>query len=164
VVHFPWALSHAEGESELELSDDNSGNHRLRQTTKPGAFREERRPTVSVTAKTLDQVFATEPGLSKEDISVIWLDIEGHEGHFFMGAQKVLNAEIPVVAEFWPYALNRSGMSPLQYCRIVSDLFTNFYVLSGKHFEKHGISDINGLFDVYKAPREMCQIVLVRDQ
>ncbi len=32
VSHFPWALSCTEDEFELELSDDNSGDHRIRRT------------------------------------------------------------------------------------------------------------------------------------
>lgn len=54
VLHFPCALSAAEGELELELSEDNSGDHRLRQTATPGVFREERRRTLRVRVRTLD--------------------------------------------------------------------------------------------------------------
>lgn len=162
VIHFPWALSSAEGEVEIELSADNSGDNRVRQTASPGAFREERRQAVIVTAKMLDQLWASEPALSGERISLVWVDIQGHEGHFFLGAQDVLREGIPVVTEFWPYGVSRSGISRHQFCRIVSELFTHFYIFVGENFEKHAISEIDGLFDVYSAPREMCQLVLVR--
>jgi FkbM family methyltransferase len=163
IVHFQCALSCSDEKSELELSTDNSGNHRLRRTTRPGVFGEEHRRTVSVEVRTLDQVFANDPALSKENISLIWLDVEGHEGPFFLGAREVVKVGIPVVAEFWPYSILRSGMSREDYCRVLSDLFTAFYVLAGEQFEKRPISEIDLLFDVYSRPKQMCQTVLVRD-
>jgi FkbM family methyltransferase len=161
VVHFPWALSSVQGEAELELSHDNSGNHRLRRTKQAGAFKEEERRTITVKVRTLDDVMATEPALRTEQISAIWLDVEGHEGHFFLGAQNLLKQRIPVVTEFWPYAVNRSGMSRQEFCNILTRLFTHFYVLTNALCEKQPISQFDDLFDIYKRPREMCQIMLV---
>jgi len=161
IVHFPWALSSAQGEAELEISQDNSGNNRLRRTKQAGVFKEEKRRTVSVKVRTLDDVIATEPALKTEKISLIWLDVEGHEGHFFLGAQKLLEQPIPVVTEFWPYAVNRSGMSRGEFCNILMRFFTHFYVLTNRPCEKQPISQFDNLFDTYKRPREMCQIMLV---
>lgn len=164
VLHFPWALSCAEGELELELSDDNSGDHRIRRTDGPGTFREERRRTLKVPVKTLDHVFASEPILGNEKVSLLWLDIQGHEGHFFLGASHVLSSGIPAVMELWPYAILRSGMSRSEFCCILSKLFTHFYLLAGEPSERRAISKIDSLFDVYSAPREMCLVALVREQ
>ena len=161
IVHFPWALSSAQGEAELEISQDNSGNNRLRRTKQAGVFKEEKRRTVSVKVRTLDDVIATEPALSTEKISLIWLDVEGHEGHFFLGAQNLLKQPIPVVTEFWPYAVNRSGMSRGEFCNILMRFFTHFYALTNRPCEKQPISQFDNLFDTYKRPREMCQIMLV---
>jgi len=161
IVHFPWALSSAQGEAELEISQDNSGNNRLRRTKQAGVFKEEKRRTVSVKVRTLDDVIATEPALRTEKISLIWLDVEGHEGHFFLGAQNLLKQSIPVVTEFWPYAVNRSGMSRGEFCNILMRFFTHFYVLTNRPCEKQPISQFDNLFDTYKRPREMCQIMLV---
>ena len=163
ILHFPYALSSMMGQSELELSHDNSGNHRLRRTMAPGAFREEQRQTVTVNVKTLDAMRSSDPDLSKSKISLIWLDVEGHEGSFFLGAQGVLKEGIPVVTEFWPYALDRSGTPRSQYCQIVSSIFTHFYTWAGERYEKHPIAKMDALFDSYTKPREMCQIILVRD-
>src|SRR5262249_16784555 len=74
IVPFPWALSSAQEEAELEISHDNPGNNRLRRTKQAGAFKEEKRQTVTVKVRTLDDVMATEPALRAEKISVIWLD------------------------------------------------------------------------------------------
>jgi FkbM family methyltransferase len=164
VCHFPWALSDKTGTIDLELSTDNSGNHRLRQTTSPGSFREEQRKTVQVAVKTLDDVIAGDPRLSEESISLVWVDVEGHEGYFYLGAERLLKMGPPVVSEFWPYAMERSLISPARYCEIVSELFTHFYTFAGEQYERRSISEIHTLFDVYKKPREMCQIILVRDK
>jgi FkbM family methyltransferase len=161
IVHFPWALSSAQGEAELEISHDNSGTNRLRRTKQAGAFKEEKRRTITVKVRTLDDVMATEPALRTEKISVIWLDVEGHEGHFFLGAQNLLKQPIPVVTEFWPYAVSRSGMSRREFCNILMRFFTHFYVLTNHPCEKQPISRFDDLFDIYKRPREMCQIMLV---
>ncbi len=51
IQSFPIALSAANGEFDLELSRDNSGDNRISVTTKPGFFDEQKRRTVKVKAK-----------------------------------------------------------------------------------------------------------------
>lgn len=41
--------------------------------------------------------------------SLLWMDIEGYEGHALRGARSLLSAGIPVVAEFNPGFLERTG-------------------------------------------------------
>jgi FkbM family methyltransferase len=163
IVCFPCALSSAEGELELELSSDNSGDHRIRHAAVPGAFHEQRRRTVKIQARTLDTVFAEDAALRAEDVALIWLDIQGHEGQFFQGAREVLRRGMPVVSEIWPYAILRSGMSRQRFGEIVSSLFSHFFLPQGEDFEKGSIAEIDVLFDTYAAPRQMCQVLLVRD-
>ncbi len=164
IVHFPFALSSTEGELDLELSDDNSGDHRIRQSNNPGFFQEEKRRTIKVPVRTLDHVLTEHPTPVNESVGLVWVDIQGHEGQFFEGARHLLSQGIPVVSEFWPYGIKRSGMSADQFCRTLSELFTHFYVLAGEPFQKRAISEIRGLFDAYSQPREVCVVVLVRDR
>ena len=105
-----------------------------------------------------------QPSPVKESVGLVWVDIQGHEGQFFEGARHFLSQGTPVVSEFWPYGIKRSGMSADQYCRILSELFTHFYVLAGEPFQKRAIPEIRGLFNVYSQPREMCVVVLVRNR
>ncbi len=163
ILHFRCALSSIEGELELELSDDNSGDHRIRRTKTSGAFREERRRTVKVPIRTLDRVFSDHLALRSEEVGLVWLDIQGHEGQFFQGARDLLRRGIPVVSELWPYAILRSGMWRSDFCRILSELFTHFYLLAREPYERLPISKIGGLFDAYSAPKQMCQVALVRN-
>src|SRR5262245_34951291 len=99
-----------------------------------------------------------------DDVALIWLDIQGHERHVFVGAKLALRPGIVVVSEFWPYAISRSGLSRPDYCRIVSDLFTHFYHSPAGHYDKRPIAEIDQLFDLYSGPKQMCAVILVHDQ
>ncbi len=164
ILHFPYALSSLEGEVEMELSTDNSGDHRVRHCKTAGFFREERRRTLKAQATTLDRFLAERPALNRDAVALVWLDIQGHEGRFFQGAAGLLGRGVPVVSEFWPYAIERSGMSRADYLGIASNLFTHFYLPQGGGFEKFPIAGLGHLFNAYSAPRQMCQMVLVRDR
>lgn len=153
------AMSSRDGELEFELSPDNSGDHRIRQTTIPGAYREQERRVITVPATTLDQFMESLPAEDR-DISLIWADIQGHEGHFFRGARRTLARGIPTVSEFWPYGIERSGISRQDYCNILADLFQSFHEIDGPATARP-IHELAGLFDVYTSPRQFCTLVLV---
>lgn len=109
VRRFPLALSDHTGTSDLELSATNSGDHRMRM---PGAGDgddgESNRATIGVPVTRLDDLVASgEVDLSS--LGMVWMDVQGHEGHVLAGASTLLDSSIPVVAEFWPYGLRRSG-------------------------------------------------------
>src|SRR5579875_626110 len=124
---FQIALSSANGEMELEISKNNSGDHRLRLSAKPGFFGEQKRRTIAVQAKTLDSALAGDARLRSEDVDLVWMDIQGHEGHFFAGAQSFFSHAVPVVSEFWPYGMERAGTSCAAFCETVTKFFTHFY-------------------------------------
>src|SRR5262249_27802767 len=155
--------SSAPGALEMELSKDNSGDHRIRHNNDQGAFHEHRRRTIQVAALTLDQFFAENPRVNQNDVALIWLDIQGHEGRFFEGAKRSLRSGLAVISEFWPYAIARSGLSRPDYLQIVSNLFTHFYYSTAGHYDKRPVAEIDKLFDLYSGPRQMCTVILVRD-
>ncbi len=161
---FPFALSSLDGELELELSPDNSGDNRIRQTPGPGFFAEEKRRTIGVPVKTLDRFLSENPTLRGESVGLAWVDIQGHEGQFFRGARQFLGRGIPVVAEFWPYGIDRSGMSPQEFCEILTGLFSHFYVLGTEPERKLPIGDTSSLFRKYTGPREMFTVLLLPDR
>ena len=159
---FPYALSSSEREADLEISKENSGDDNLRYENEDRAFGEDTRLTVKVPVVTLDRFFAERPDSDIEKTSLIWVDIQGHEGHFFQGAQRLLDRGIPVVSEFWPYGIKRSGMSLSDYYRIVNEIFTHFYHFRDGQFEKMVIGQIDELYKVYEKPREFAQIIYVK--
>jgi FkbM family methyltransferase len=163
IVTLPFALSSASGEVELELSDYNSGDNRLRSGNRgAGAYHENERPVIMVPVRTLDESLC-EAGMDVRDVRLAWVDIQGHEGQFFAGARNVLARGVPVVSEFWPYGILRSGMTRGVYCRIVAELFTHFYEVRDRRVEKRPIADLDRLFDTYSAPKQMSVLVLVRE-
>lgn len=164
ILRQPVALSSSDGEMDLELSEYNSGDNRLRSPngTPAGAWHEDRRATVRVPVCRLDDVLAEGPA-DASDVRLIWLDIQGHEGQFFEGARETIGRGIPVVSEFWPYGILRSGATRASYLRTVSDLFTHVYVLAGEHVERQPVASIDALFDECAAPKAMREVVFVRE-
>lgn len=164
VTCLPVALSSAEGEMPLELSDYNSGDHRIRYSARAGAFDEDRRATITVRVKTLDGVLSELPPAVVPDIGLVWMDIQGHEGRFFQGARGfLLSRPIAVVTEFWPYGILRSGMSRAEYGRVVGELFTHFYEWSAGGFVRRPIGELDVLFDSFSASKQVSEVLLVRN-
>lgn len=158
---FPLALSSADGELSFELAEDNSGDSRVRQTSMEGTMDEHRRPTVSVAAKRFDS-FLAEASVDPDQIDLLWIDVQGHEGHFFKGAERFFaNRKVPVISEFWGYGIGRSGMSREEYCETVERTFSKFYVLNEGRYESRPISDVKGLFETHSRPREIANLVFV---
>ena len=99
------ALSNVnEGSLKFELSEDNYGDHRVRVKTTSGLHNEGNRKVISVAVNTLDHA------LINEDLNdcVLFMDTQGFEGHVLSGATKILQNNVPIITEFWPYGLRRS--------------------------------------------------------
>jgi len=156
---FPWALSSRSGTCRMEISKENSGDNRVRLDSRHGFFGEEGRGTIEVPAKTMDELLAELADLQGARIGLVWVDVQGHEGHFFLGAKSLFASGIPAVTEFWPYAILRSGISETDFGNIVSGLFTHFYVLSKEPAVKRDISEVSALFRRYAGPREFCSVL-----
>jgi FkbM family methyltransferase len=104
------ALSDVDANFRLERSPDNWGDHRIRvaNPTGPSLSVEHERPTVEVPARTLDSLIeAGDVDLGTLDL--VWMDVQGQEAHVLAGAQRLADAGIPIVTEYWPYGLIRAG-------------------------------------------------------
>lgn len=157
---FRMALSSTAGDLTFELSPDNPGDHRVRQPGQPpgGVYREEKRRTIQVPGGTLDQFLEGRSG--QDRIDALWVDIQGHEGHFFRGAQAALKRGIPVITEFWPYGLARAGTTPEDLVAILSPLFAHFWVIGSDRFKRSPIGEVGQLFEVYRGPRSFGLVFL----
>jgi FkbM family methyltransferase len=89
----------------LELSTDNWGDHRIAVTSEDGEFGEAARQTMAVQSMRLDGL--VEPSRAKN--TLIWIDAQGYEGFILKGAEALLEARVPLVTEFWPYGMRRTG-------------------------------------------------------
>jgi len=163
---FQIALSSVDAELELEISEDNSGDNRIRKVLNSqshklkGKLGEEKRKVINVQARTFDS-FLKQKKLLADDVSLIWIDTQGHEGYFFLGAQDFFKRKkVPVVSEFWAYGIERSGISSSDYCKILSETFSRFYLLTNKGFELKSIKDIEELFENRDNPRKIESLIL----
>jgi len=145
------ALSSTSGQATLELAFTNFGDHRIRvepPTTSHPDCREEDRAVISVPVQRLDDAVAAQ-GLLREDVDLIWIDAQGHEAQVLEGATALLGAGVPVVTEFWPYGLERSGAEGRRFVEIVRARFAAFYDLSEAVPRRQPVADVASLYARY---------------
>jgi len=105
------ALSDQDGSVTFELSDVNSGDHRVRTAAASDSramLGESEWSTTEVAARRLDG-FVEDGTLDLERVGLTWIDVQGHEAHVLGGALALLSSQVPIVCEFWPYGLRRAG-------------------------------------------------------
>jgi FkbM family methyltransferase len=104
------ALSDVDTTLLLECSAENWGDHRVRVADVQVAdrYKEAERLTVRIPARRLDSLVETGE-IDLDAVGLVWMDAQGHEGHVLAGAQRLVAARIPVLTEYWPYALDRAG-------------------------------------------------------
>lgn len=161
---FHCALSSTTGSATLELSK-NSGDHRVRVEGVEGVagaqrYHEDRRPLASVPVYRLDDLLAG-AGVAASEVALIWMDVQGHESHVLEGAQKTLEAGMPVVAEFWPYGLARTGVSPERFTQLMQDRFDTFYDLAEDAPVPRPVADIRHLYDRHQHFKSFTDLLLL---
>jgi len=165
VVCLPIAVSDRQGTVEFELSADNFGDHRVRTTVREisaaDAFDETARQVISVPARRLDDALADLPSEETRDVALIWMDVQGHEGQVLRGSPRLLSRGVPVVAEFWPYGLARSGTSRGEFLDLTRQVFTSFWALRQGRFVRHPIGALDRLFDELLGPNDFENLIFV---
>jgi len=162
----PVAVSDRQGSVEFELSADNFGDHRVRTTDRAAsdadAFGETRRRVIAVPARGLDDLLAELPADRTRDIALVWMDVQGHEGHVLRGARQLLSRGVPVVAEFWPYGLARSGTSRAEFLDLVGQHFATYWVIREGRAVRHPIGELDRLFDELPGPNDFENLIFVQ--
>jgi len=148
----PIALTDQPGILELELSNHNFGDHRIRPRIPASvSFGEEHeRSTREISATSLDSL-NDEINLDWSN-ALIWMDTQGHEGPIFEGAKRFfLSPRFPkaIVAEFWPYGIERSG-SKTAYLKFLTTCFAIYDLNSHewKRGETVSVSALNNMYEV----------------
>lgn len=167
---FNTALSDSAGELLFELSDDNFGDHRIRSSagSNENKFNESNRKIITIKANTLDRMITDNTIPDADNIKLVWMDIQGHEGRFLKGARSFLSTynRVPVVMEFWPYAMNKSGQDKKEFLTMIYNLFNTFYLLSGSSYVKHKIHDLKKYYEQYESssnPSAGAELILLNE-
>jgi FkbM family methyltransferase len=164
VATFQIGLSDENTTAEFELAAHNMGDHRVRggsaPLSQPSSFDESEREVIEVQLRTLDDVLA-EHDYAGRTAALVWVDIQGHEGHFLKGARNTLAGRVPLVIELWPYGINRAGMDAKEFCALVIELCSDFYSLGDGGWQKQSTSDFRALYDRYEGSTDGTDIVLV---
>ena len=116
---------YANEELVFELSETNFGDHRIRTSDQAGLHGESTRKTVTVKSKRFDDLFSN----LTADEALIWMDTQGYEGYILAGASSNLVKNIPLVVEFWPYGMNRSGSFSAMKASLIGKGYASFYNL-----------------------------------
>lgn len=151
IFMFNGAVSDKKGELEFELCPYNYGDHRVRMNSNDTfngemLYSEDKRNTILIESNSLEYYISNH----QENISLIWIDIQGFEPYVFKGAKELFkNSQkiIPVVSEFWPYGMQRAGISKEEFINIVSEIFSHFLVLRKNRFIKYDIKYIELFYD-----------------
>lgn len=96
----PMALSDTTGAAGVALSADNWGDHRVKAGSTTG--------DLTVPLARFDDVAAA-LGVDLRDVGLVWIDTQGHEGHVLRGASSLLDSDVPVCIEYWPFGLREAG-------------------------------------------------------
>jgi FkbM family methyltransferase len=127
------------GDLELALSRHNLGDHRIQ---RPGAVRAER-DVITVPARPIDEIIGRLPPRTADAISLVWIDVQGHEGHVFAGGPALFSRDVPVLCEVWPYGILRSGMELEEFCQITARYWSSYWVWRrSQRYVRYSIADL----------------------
>ena len=153
IVCLNYAASDSKTTLQFELSETNYGDHRVRKSSpniQPQElynYNESKRQVIDVAANTVDNLLADLDVRFREDVAVVWIDVQGYEGYVFSGAKQLLSTGVPVVSEIWPYGIQRTGMSQESFCRIVTEVWSAYWVKRDGGFVKYPIDVFYTVFD-----------------
>ena len=141
-----FAASDRRSELEFELSENNHGDHRIRSaqpaSESPELFNESNRRVIKVPADTIDNLLGDLGDDKSQQVSLVWIDVQGYEGFVFRGAAGLLSKDVPVVSEIWPYGIERAGMSLDTYCEIASGIWSTYWTERRGKFTQHPIAEL----------------------
>jgi FkbM family methyltransferase len=126
-------------ELRLELSEHNWGDHRITAPGPEAGKAQSGRRAIPVASNRLDTICS---GEDSADL-FLWIDVQGFEGFVLEGASALLGARPPVVVEFWPIGLARSGSYSL--LRQTLAPYEGFWDLSGPA-RLRPIAELDALF------------------
>jgi FkbM family methyltransferase len=147
VTVLPVALSNNSGTAALELSTDNWGDHRVAVSQEDGSFHEAERAHITVEIARFDDV-VRDHAIDVDRLGLIWMDTQGHEGRILAGAQCLLQSDVPVLTEYWPYGLRRSSCLDQFHQLVVNNYSTMIDLRADDPIEYPigAVADLEGIY------------------
>ena len=124
------------------------------------SYNESTREVIQIQLTRLDDVIQ-EHQVDIGTHSLLWVDIQGHEGHFLEGARETLSKGVPMVTELWPYGINRSGMSSLDFCALIRELFATYYIQQRSVWKQYSTDQFRQTYSRYDGGTSGTDIVLI---
>jgi FkbM family methyltransferase len=126
------AIGEADGEVELLVSERRGGVHEVRAGDSP-LPRWTANPWEAITVRRCALDTLADRGVfAPDDIGLMWMDAEGHEGHILKGAHCVTELGVPIVTELNPEKLGcHGGLDDL--LEIARTCYTHFVRLRHLH-------------------------------
>jgi FkbM family methyltransferase len=136
------ACSSQEGTADLWVSAVSQGDHRL---AHKGAAPDSHQSSLGVKTVSLDGALRSSD-VKLSDVSMIWVDTQGHEPEVLSGASSVIDAGVPFSIEFWPTQYSDAGTLD-HMIQLVEDRFTNFIDLGANDLGLRPIREVLPLAD-----------------
>jgi FkbM family methyltransferase len=157
---FQVAISDARGSIDLALSDSNWGDHRVVTEHTVAPLNGRRR--IEIERTTIDDLIGGD-GIGADDIGLVWIDAQGHEGQILMGASSLLERRPPIVFEFWAPELARNGGLPVvqEIVEAQDGYLVDLRTASEDGFEARPPSSIRGMAAQYLDSGETTDLLLV---
>jgi FkbM family methyltransferase len=149
---------------EFELSEENHGDHRVRarDAAMTDSMGESARAMISVPARPLRDALA-QASVAAEEIGLVWVDTQGHEGQVLAGAGD-LPGKAPWVMEYWPYGLRRAQGLEL-FHEIVARYFSKVIDIKLSIAEGRDVAlnarDVSSLANRMTTPRSHTDLLLL---
>jgi FkbM family methyltransferase len=138
------AVSNKTGPAHLFRCDTNQGDHRVYDSA-------DGRPAVAIESVALDHYLRDYQGR----IDLVKLDIQGSEWAAIRGMKALLRThrETRLITEFWPFGLNKAGVEPAEYLRLLQGFgFHLFEIDEQQH--RLGDGDVERLLQTYTLEQE----------
>lgn len=123
VILIQKAVSNSSGKLRLYLAELNKGDHRIWDSR-------EKRNSIEIESIRLDDYFKNYSG----KVSFIKIDTQGAEGLVFQGMSDFLkqNNNVRIILEFWPAGLERTGIDPADFLKLISEHGFKLYQMKEK--------------------------------
>jgi FkbM family methyltransferase len=161
------AIGERDGTVQLRVNKFRSGGHEVHSSGRPVAGDSKAYELIDVDQVTLDSLAET-GNLDPADVTFLWMDAQGHEGHVLRGASSLTDRGVPVVLELFPKMMAQHGGLGL-FKGVVFDRYTHFvraHRARGKveaRFDLTPIGELEQEIDRLLGGAKVTDVLLVRD-